>query len=151
MGVAEFVESSEEVGNVGIMEEGVRIIMIGKAIGAGLLASGGAGSDVGIKLAEDKVEGEGSEYAAEGAALGKSFELLEERPEGVGSKEPAGVGFVVEEVKEWEETGESWVGVEDVADGFAGDGVEHILDVEEEHSMGGWEVGLEWAGYVGFK
>ena len=98
--MAKFVETLEEVGDVGIVEEGIGIIMVGKAIGAGLLASSGAGSDVGIELAEDKVEGEGGKDSAEGAALGKSFELLEERPEEVGSKEPAGVGFIVEKVEE---------------------------------------------------
>ncbi len=82
------------------MEESIGIIVVGEAVGVGLLASSCSGSDVGVELAEDKVEGKGREDSAEGAALGKTFELLEERPEEVGNEEPAGVGFIIEKVKE---------------------------------------------------
>jgi hypothetical protein len=100
MGIAKFVETLEEVGDVGIVKEGIGIIMVREAIGSRLMASSCSGSDVGIELAEDKVEGEGGKDSAEGAALGKAFKLLEEGPEEVGCKEPAGVRFVIEKVEE---------------------------------------------------
>jgi hypothetical protein len=84
------------------VKEGIGIVMVREAIGWRLVVCSRSGSDVGVELAEDKVEGEGegSKDSAEGAALGKTFELLEEGPEEVGHKEPAGVRFVVEKVKE---------------------------------------------------
>jgi hypothetical protein len=82
------------------VEEGIGIIMVGKAVSLGLVASSCSGSDVGVELAEDKVEGKGGEDSAEGAALGKIFKLLEEGPEEVRCEEPAGVGFIVEKVEE---------------------------------------------------
>jgi hypothetical protein len=82
------------------VEESIGIIMVGKAVGLVLVVSSGSGSNVGIELAEDEVEGESSKDSAKGAALGEAFELLEERPERVRHKEPTGVGFIVEKVEE---------------------------------------------------
>ncbi len=82
------------------MKEGIGIIMVREAISSRLMVSSCLGSDVSIELADDEVEGEGGKDSAEGAALGKAFELLEEGPEEVGCKEPAGVRFIIEKVKE---------------------------------------------------
>lgn len=70
VGIAKFVETLKEVGDVGVVKEGVGIIMVREAIGSRLIASSCSGSDVGVELAEDEVEGgEGGKDSAEGAAL----------------------------------------------------------------------------------
>jgi hypothetical protein len=100
VGIAEFIEMVKEVGDVGVVKEGSGVVMVREAIGLRLIASSCAGSDVGVELAEDEVEGEGGKDSAEGAALCKAFELLEEGPEEVGCEEPASVRFIVEKVEE---------------------------------------------------
>jgi hypothetical protein len=57
--------------------------------------------------------------------------------------EPAGVGGVVEHVKEGDEAAEGGVAAKDGAAGFSGDGVEHVDDVKEEEGIcGGLASGL---------
>lgn len=62
------LKALQEVGDISIVEESIGVIMVGEAVGLGLLASGGSGSDVGVELAEDEVEGKGGEGSAKGAS-----------------------------------------------------------------------------------
>jgi hypothetical protein len=80
MGIADFVETVKEVGDVGIVKEGSGVIMVREAIGLRLIVSSCAGSDVGVELAEDEVEGEGGKDAAE--SLVQSLRIVGRRTRG---------------------------------------------------------------------
>jgi hypothetical protein len=76
------------------------------------------------------VQDKASENGAEWAALGKAF-VLEEGVDGaIGLEEEAMVGVTIKKVKERENRVEGRVGGKAVAGSFAGDGVEHVGDVE---------------------
>jgi hypothetical protein len=70
----------KEVGDVGIVKEGSGVIMVREAIGLRLIVSSCAGSDVGVELAEDEVEGEGGKDAAE--SLVQSLRIVGRRTRG---------------------------------------------------------------------
>jgi hypothetical protein len=78
------------------------------------------------------VEDKAGKDGAERATLGKTFPLFERVGGAVGLEEVATVGIGVEEVKERKGGMESGVRGEDVAGGRAGDGVEHVGDIEKE-------------------
>ena len=83
---------------------------------------------------EDLVEDKAAKEGAEGAALGKAFVLEDVGPGVVGRDEPAGVGGVVDEVKEGNNLGE--VSVEHGTAGVTGAGVEHVDDVDSQEDAG---------------
>jgi hypothetical protein len=85
------------------------------------------------------MEDEAGKEGAEGAAFREPLDFLLEKkgPSGCFGTEPAGVGGVVEHVKEGDEAAEGGLAAKDGEAGFSGDGVEHVDDVKEEEGMCG--------------
>ena len=152
-GGTECLKTVEEPREVDVSEHGLGIVEVGSGGGEGAeavvarrggAARSGALLEFSVEGFEDKEENEAGEDGAKRAALCKPF-FLEEVGEGaIGATIPAAIGCLVEEVKEVEEGTEFGVRLENMATGVAGDGVKHVLDVEEEESAGrGGGVGEE--------
>jgi hypothetical protein len=70
---------------------------------------------------------------------------MERGPKGVRSKEPASIGIIIKQIKKRQKARELGIVFKSMLYGFARDGIEHVDNVKEEHSMGRGCICSKWA------